>query len=302
MKIIEDEKFLYELCYEGRDIPGYYRLKRFIGDFETAMPSVRSVLDAGCGTGIKSIYLARKHPELQVIGIDSNKDALNYPVALKEKYRLQNVRFYHMDLTTLPDLESFDFIIASDVLEHIEDDKQFAANLNTLLEQGGYVYINAPSKEHDYDPSKLSPNEQEQLAQWLKDAGHVRLGYTPDELTDLFPGYKVINLNRVGNCCAKMAFFFWEKAFFDPTRQQPGVLKREYNHPLIGRIDSLLERYFAKETAAPVSTPPMITERMFLQAIRSIDLGIDLENRGLLDKRYLTEEEYSGLLQKPTGL
>ena len=42
-----------------------------------------------------------------------------------------------------------------------------------------------------------------------------------------------------------------------------------------------------------------MNKRMFLQAIRTIDLGIEWENKGRLDNRYLIEEEICCLLRKP---
>lgn len=51
MKPTDIERFLYELFSGGRDIPGYYRLRRFLSDFELVRPAPETLLDAGCGWG-----------------------------------------------------------------------------------------------------------------------------------------------------------------------------------------------------------------------------------------------------------
>ena len=293
------EEFLYELFSEGTDIPGYYRLKRCLIDFEAVKSSVISVLDAGCGGGAKCIYLARCNPALEIVGIDVNQFALNHAENLRRKYGLSNVRFSMKDLAKHLDPEMFDFVIVSDVLEHVENDRQFAANIDRMLNARGFVHINVPSREHDYDFSKLTPPEQGDLRQWMKDIGHVRLGYTPDGLTSLFPGYEVITMKKVGNCCCKLAYFLWEKAILDPQRKKPAELEREYKFPFVEYIDLLIRKYFVKDKTFSPPHSRSMNKRMFLQAIRTIDLGIELETKGLLGNRYLLEEEICCLLRKP---
>ena len=300
MKISDDDKFLYELFSNGTDIPGYYRLKRCLADFDSVKSEVSSVLDAGCGGATKSIYLAKNHSCLKITGVDINEASIKNAELLKKRYHLQNVQFLHGDLIHLNNLGSFDFVIISDVLEHIENDAQCTANIQMMLKPGGYIHVNVPAKEHDYDFSKLNLAEQEDLRQWLKDAGHVRLGYTFNEIKALFPGYEVIEMRKTGNCLYKTAFFFWEKAVFDPSREQPRRIKREYKMPCVEYLDLFIEKFLAKETHSVAPGKPRVNERMFLQAMRTIDVGREMENKGLLDDRYLIEEEVCCLLKKPS--
>ncbi|MCX6356592.1 MAG: DegT/DnrJ/EryC1/StrS family aminotransferase, partial [Candidatus Aureabacteria bacterium] len=159
------------------------------------------------------------------------------------------------------------------------------------------LHLNVPAKEHDHDFSKLSPGEQEDLRRWLKDIGHVRLGYSFDEIQRLFPRYEIMKMRKAGNCCYKIAFFFWEKVIFDPSRK-PAEIKKEYTLPFASYLDLLINKYLVKAAHPAAPQEPLVNERMFLQAIRTIDLGIDLEEKGLLDRRYLIEEEICCLLRK----
>jgi len=294
-----DEKFLYELCANGADMPGYYRLKRCLIDFERVKAKVHTVLDAGCGGGAKSIYLARNYPSLSVVGTDINEGSIKNAEGLRARYQLNNTLFLQRDMLQCNELGTFDFVIISDVLEHIENDAQVAVNVDKMLEPGGFIHINVPCKEHDYDFSKLSLRDQKELSQWMKDIGHVRLGYTFDEIQVLFPRYEIIKMKKVGNCCCKVAYFFWEKVIFDPSRKQPVAIKKEYKFPFVEYIEQLINSHFVRDIDTPVPQPPLVNERMFLQAMRTIDLGIEMEDKGLLDKRYLIEEEVCCLLRKP---
>ncbi|MCX6357978.1 MAG: class I SAM-dependent methyltransferase, partial [Candidatus Aureabacteria bacterium] len=144
MHASSDEKFLYELFSNGTDIPGYCRLKRCLVDFEQISAQVHAVLDAGCGGGSKSVYLARNHPALKCHGTDIDENSLRNAEMMKARYRLENASFSQRDLVRCNDLGIFDFVIISDVLEHIDDDAQAARNIDTMLSPGGYLHLNVP--------------------------------------------------------------------------------------------------------------------------------------------------------------
>jgi ubiquinone/menaquinone biosynthesis C-methylase UbiE len=76
------------------------------------------VLDAGCGEGFVTTYLARRDPSLRITGVDVKEDAIAY------------ARDHFGDLATfrtgsvykLPFSDnSFDAIVCSEVLEHLDD-------------------------------------------------------------------------------------------------------------------------------------------------------------------------------------
>jgi hypothetical protein len=86
-----------------------------------------------------------------------------------------------LDITRLelPD-DSFDAILCSHVLEHVEDDRAAMRELHRVLAPGGWAIVMVPlelSRTETYeDPSVRSPQERERLF-WQYD--HVRL-YAPD--------------------------------------------------------------------------------------------------------------------------
>ena len=104
----------------------------------------RRVLDAGCGWGVT---LARLEAEgYDTTGLDISPAAL----------RLLDAPSRHLveaDLTlAVPAAvrESFDAVLALDVIEHIDDDRGVIANLAQLVAPGGCVIVSVPAKPDLY--------------------------------------------------------------------------------------------------------------------------------------------------------
>lgn len=66
--------------------------------------------------------------------------------------------------------EKFDCAMTTQVLEHIEDHVRAASELGRVVKRGGHLVVSVPHPPEPY------PNE-----------GHVREGYTQDDLIALFP-------------------------------------------------------------------------------------------------------------------
>ena len=106
------------------------------------------ILDIGCGGGSLLVQL-KKAGFANLYGVDISTDAIE---KCKER-GLDNV--FVMDGHN-PKFETatFDIIIASDSLEHLENDKEALHNWNTILQAGGQLIIFVPAfmflwSEHD---------------------------------------------------------------------------------------------------------------------------------------------------------
>jgi len=98
-----------------------------------------NVLDVGCGTGeFLTVPLAERFPDVRFVGIDS--DAASITFAL-EKNHLPNLAFPD----ALPAGECFDLVIASEVLEHVNEPDQFLAELRGYLSDSGKIVITTPN-------------------------------------------------------------------------------------------------------------------------------------------------------------
>ena len=104
------------------------------------------ILDAGCGTGGNIETLARFG---DVIGVDNSPEAIKFC----EKRGFENVQLKNIENTGFSD-NSFDLIVALDVLEHIENDGETLKEFYRILKEGGYILISVPAyqflwSEHD---------------------------------------------------------------------------------------------------------------------------------------------------------
>ncbi|MBC7881016.1 MAG: class I SAM-dependent methyltransferase [Anaerolineae bacterium] len=98
------------------------------------------ILDAGCGTGVSTEYLAFQNPEAMVLAIDISKTSLD--LARQRCAKFNNVQFAQMDLAEASQLEgSFDLINSVGVLHHLADPKAGIQTLAGLLAPGGLMHI-----------------------------------------------------------------------------------------------------------------------------------------------------------------
>jgi len=97
-----------------------------------------------------------------------------------------------IDGTALPfRSESLDWIVVIDLLEHVHEDTLLAKELSRILKPDGYLLVHVPRKAGG-------------LLRWLAPKlgytdqlhGHVRQGYTIDELTRLFQDEAVLTASR----------------------------------------------------------------------------------------------------------
>lgn len=99
-----------------------------------------TALDIGCGTGAAlTVPLAEAFPALDILGVDS--DAVSIGRAMAEPHP-GNVRFSERE----PAAErQFDLVIASEVLEHVEDPQAFLDRLRDFARPGGRIVVTVPN-------------------------------------------------------------------------------------------------------------------------------------------------------------
>jgi len=100
----------------------------------------KKVLDAGCGTGDKCVFLA-KHGA-NVTAIDFSDGQLNDARKLAITNKV-NVKFFNKDLVndSLKDLGTFDVILCTGVLHHTENPKKAFASIVGQLKPNGTIVI-----------------------------------------------------------------------------------------------------------------------------------------------------------------
>ena len=101
------------------------------------------ILNAGCGSGELSVELARAGHE--VVGIDPTPEYIDLARATAARAGAERCRFEVSSIETFAADRPFDRIVATDVLEHIEDDRGAFARLLTLARPGGTIIVTVPA-------------------------------------------------------------------------------------------------------------------------------------------------------------
>jgi SAM-dependent methyltransferase len=132
------------------------------------------VLDAGCGSGVFSFELAKRHPEARVLGIELDPDLVDRANAVARRAGLANCRFEQGDVTKLNLDGTFDLVLSVDNLEHVEDDFGAMGSLLRAMRPGGKLVAHVPGYERRWLLLGRRVN--------FDVPGHVRPGYQAEEL------------------------------------------------------------------------------------------------------------------------
>ena len=112
--------------------------------FASRLARGKRVLDAGCGAGYGSAELA--HAAQCVVGIDRAPEAVGFA---REHYRLPNLSFVQASCAALPYKDSgFDLIAAFEVIEHLENWRDFLREARRVLAANGQFIVSTPNKAY----------------------------------------------------------------------------------------------------------------------------------------------------------
>ena len=110
----------------------------------------QEVLDAGCGSGIFSFFLAKRGN--LVSGVDGASEMIKICNKKKEEQGLENVSFMESYIPLSQDLfqRKFDVVISSSVLEYFENVLEIIENFDSFLKNKGTVIFSIPNKSGFY--------------------------------------------------------------------------------------------------------------------------------------------------------
>ncbi len=105
-------------------------------------PKGSLVLEAGCGTGCQTRFLAANNPKASFVCADISPDSLEQAKASAKERGFSNVRFQQADLFALPFADGmFDFVFVCFVLEHLAEPMRVLAELKRVLKPGGRITV-----------------------------------------------------------------------------------------------------------------------------------------------------------------
>lgn len=154
----------------------------------TYIKKSKTILDIGCGAGTLCLYYANRGKNM--LGIDVSKKAIMSAQESAKFLRLNNISFKMMEFPKKFPKGTFDFIIFTEVIEHLENDELALKRLFSLLKTNGIAVISTPSKNAPLH--KLGYTKS-----FDKKVGHLRR-YSMEELINKCEkcGFKIIGTKK----------------------------------------------------------------------------------------------------------
>jgi SAM-dependent methyltransferase len=144
-----------------------------------------TILDVGCGVGTIDFYLSKSHKK--IFGVDISKLAIAQAKKSKKALGIRNVEFIVADITkSWLNNTKYDYLICSEVLEHVLNDEELITHLYSKLKDGGVAIFSVPSKNAPLFKMGL-------LKDFDKKVGHVRR-YSVTEIEGKLHKYGFISL------------------------------------------------------------------------------------------------------------
>lgn len=155
----------------------------------------KRILDFGSGSGVMSYCLAKS--ECIVTGFDIDQKPLDevrrfvdFPETIEfiGKEAMDSARYN----------ETFDCIIALDVLEHIEDLSEFVALAKRVLKQDGFVVVSGPTENILYQIGRKIAGKQFTGTYHVSNIARIKERLAKDmrveHISTLFPGVPLFEL------------------------------------------------------------------------------------------------------------
>lgn len=165
------EEHVYRALYELEDRHWWFRGRRAVIKAmlrRAGVTSVARALDVGCGAGRNLLEYAHLG---EVLGVDPSSDA----VAFCRRRGLEGVSQSSIEGLPFED-ESFDLLCATDVLEHVDDDRVALEELRRVGLPGGHLLVTVPAYMWLWSDSDVALHHRRrytrpELVQAAQDAG-----------------------------------------------------------------------------------------------------------------------------------
>ena len=227
------------------------------------------VLDAGCGSGFGTHYLA-SHGAASAIGIDVSTEAIE---EANEHFSFRGVKYVTGNLQQL-DAEAralgrFGAIVSFETLPHLEDPQPFLKAASAMLEESGTLVLSTPNRaaipidasgkpEYPYQHHAYAADELESVlrphfrsvhvwGQWLSAVGQLR---------------KAREYTQFQYLC---------DSYYQPAARLSRALRRALGKPTLPppQYTADADAYPGDFEIAPIDAPPVPWEPLILIAVCS---------------------------------
>lgn len=138
------------------------------------------VLEIGCSCGANLIEIKNRYKNADLYGIELNKSAADIASLFA------NVKSFDIENSTLNFIDNyFDYIILTDILEHLYDPWRVLANIKNYLKKDGHILSIIPNIMHYSVINALIHGNWHYEDAGLLDRTHIRF-FTLNEINDMF--------------------------------------------------------------------------------------------------------------------
>lgn len=176
-----------------------------------SLPSrAAEVLELGSARGLSLFWLARRHPQWRLAGIDLEEEWVTISERAARRGEYDNLTFRHGAAEDLEHRESYDLILCIDALEHIPDDHGLLIKIREALRPQGYLVLHVPRRRYDQWRWIGAFREHE-----VDD--HVGEEYREEELRDLVEkaGFRILafrqTFGRWGEISFELNMLAWRR-------------------------------------------------------------------------------------------
>lgn len=141
------------------------------------------ILDLGTGSGYLSFSIAKKCPDMTIIGLDIVEKALQVNRMKAEKENIPNISFITYNGIDFPFADNeFDMVISRYALHHFPDIQKSISEVSRVIKPEGFLFISDPTPNVN-DTSRFVDEYMQ-----LKKDGHIKF-YTKDEWKQICEKY-----------------------------------------------------------------------------------------------------------------
>jgi arsenite methyltransferase len=142
--LFERVAWLYAFCRERLFRDDTDRIISALWQSQSPASGTR-VIELGCGPGFYSRKLARRFPQIAVIGVDRSESQVCSARRRAAVENVSNCVFERVNALALPSADgSFDILIASRILTVLPDHERAVAEMFRVLKSGGRCFIAEP--------------------------------------------------------------------------------------------------------------------------------------------------------------
>src|SRR4028119_1710232 len=125
----------YQTLYLHHLVTAYYIRNQKVIETEGKV-----ILDAGCGSGYKSLILAEANPGAKIVGIDLSEESVKLARHRLEYHGFENAEFHVLSIEDLPKLGlEYDYINSDEVLYLLPDINAGFKILKSVLKSQGII-------------------------------------------------------------------------------------------------------------------------------------------------------------------